>query len=70
MSVCVKGFLVLVLVLDWTQCHPQGAGIQKKWGEEWGWVMLGGGGGVAYGCLCGGGSWGESGRAGCIRSRV
>ena len=23
---CVKGFLVLVLVLDWTQCFPQGAG--------------------------------------------
>ena len=22
---CVKGFLVLVLVLDWTQCLPQGA---------------------------------------------
>ena len=24
--VCVKRFLVLVLVLDWTQCLPQGAG--------------------------------------------
>ena len=24
--VCVKGFLVLVLVLGWTQCLPQGAG--------------------------------------------
>ena len=23
---CVKGSLVLVLVLDWTQCHPQGLG--------------------------------------------
>ena len=23
---CVIGFLVLVLVLDWTQCIPQGAG--------------------------------------------
>ena len=23
---CVKGFLVLGLVLDWTQCLPQGAG--------------------------------------------
>ena len=23
---CVKGFLVLVLVLDWTRCLPQGAG--------------------------------------------
>ena len=23
---CVKGFLVLVLVLDWTQCLPQGTG--------------------------------------------
>ena len=28
MSVCISvlGFLVLVLVLDWTQCLPQGAG--------------------------------------------
>ena len=25
---CVKGFLVLFLVLDWTQCLPQGAGAQ------------------------------------------
>ena len=24
--VCVKGSLVLVLVLDWTQCLPQGVG--------------------------------------------
>ena len=24
--VCVKGSLVLVLVLDWTQCFPQGVG--------------------------------------------
>ena len=24
---CVNGFLVLVLVLDWTQCLPQGAGV-------------------------------------------
>ena len=24
--VCVEGFLVLLLVLDWTQCLPQGAG--------------------------------------------
>ena len=23
---CVKGSLVLVLVLDWTQCLPQGVG--------------------------------------------
>ena len=23
---CIKGFLVLGLVLDWTQCLPQGAG--------------------------------------------
>ena len=41
---CVKGFLVLVLVLDLTQCLPQGAGappammrgcmngFQKNWG--------------------------------------
>ena len=38
MSVC-KRVLVLVLVLDWTQCHPQGAGappamtgFPKNWG--------------------------------------
>ena len=41
---CVKGCLVLVLVLDWTKCLPQGAGappamvrgcmtgFQKNWG--------------------------------------
>ena len=28
---CVKGFFVLVLVQDWTQCLPQGAS-QKNWG--------------------------------------
>ena len=27
-------------------------------------------GGVSYGCLCGGGRWGESRRVGCIRLRV
>ena len=41
MSVCKKGFLVLVLVLDWTQCLPQRApamlqgrmtGFPKNWG--------------------------------------
>ena len=26
--------------------------------------------GGAYGCLCGGGRWGESGRVDCIRSSV
>ena len=26
--------------------------------------------GVSYGCLCDGNMWGESGRVGCIRSRV
>ena len=25
---------------------------------------------MAHGCLCGGDRWGESGRVGCIRSRV
>ena len=28
------------------------------------------GGGASYGCLCDGNMWGESGRVGCIRSRV
>ena len=27
-------------------------------------------GGASYGCLCDGSMWGESGRIGCIRSRV
>ena len=26
--------------------------------------------GASYGCLCDGNIWGESGRVGCIRSRV
>ena len=39
------------------------------WGcEELGWVLLGGG--ATYGSLCDGNMWGESGRIGCIRSRV
>ena len=33
-------------------------------GEELGWVVLA----VSYGCVCDGNIWGESGRAGCIRS--
>ena len=35
-------------------------------GEELGWVVLG----ASYGCLCDGKMWGESGRVGCIQSRV
>ena len=31
---------------------------------------MGGVGGALYGCLCDGNMWGESGRVGCIRSRV
>ena len=27
-------------------------------------------GGAAYGCLCDGSRWGESGRVGCISSKV
>ena len=44
----------------------------------WGGVVVGKsragvdgvGGGASYGCLCDGNMWGESGRVGCIRSRV
>ena len=32
---CVKGFLVLVLVLDWTQCFPQGAGAPPAMLHDW-----------------------------------
>ena len=35
-------------------------------GEDLGWVVLG----TSYGCLCDRNMWGESGRVGCIRSRV
>ena len=31
---------------------------------------MGGVGGSSYGCLCDDNMWGESGRVGCIRSRV
>ena len=42
----------------------------SRWGvcgEELVWVVLGG---ASYGCLCDWNMWGESGRVGCIRSRV
>ena len=40
-----------------------GDGEVKSW-DGWCW------GGASYGCLCDGSRWGESGRVGCIRSRV
>ena len=40
----------------------------RGWGyEELGWVLLGG---ASYGSLCDGIMWVESGRVGCIRSRL
>ena len=43
-------------------CDVVGGGLMKTWD---GWCL-----GASYGCLCDGNMWGESGRVGCIRSRV
>ena len=40
-----------------------GCGLQLKSWDGWCW-------GSSYGCLCDGNMWGESGRVGCILSRV
>ena len=46
---CVKGFLVLVLDLDWTQCLPQGASAPPAmiWGRMTGFPKKPGGFGEA-----------------------
>ena len=41
--VCVKGSLVLVLVLDWTQCPPARSSIVSNigmWSEFRAWICL------------------------------
>ena len=56
-------FVSCVTVCGWGGGVVCGDG-EVKSRNGWCW------GGGAYGCLCDGSWWGESGRVGCIRSRV